>query len=174
MYYGSFIIALALVIVVEIIGINSKKRKILRRISFGLAVLCSVIVIAVGFSFSLMYVSPEKTYEEPETTIATVVQLKTLKNTNYYLVKDGDTYRYYPEKIIRGELIDNIGSEDAPKVAISKCKVQCGDAIPKLFIWETKKQWRKEWLFLYDSGTETEIKYNFIVPDEKNILNLNP
>ncbi len=139
MYYGDFILLLAIVITATVYGICSVNQ-LLRRFSFVLSVLCSAIVLLVGFVFSLMSVSPERVYEEPETSVVALVELGTLKDTNYYLVKDGDEYGYYPEKIAYGKLLANTGDEAAPKIAASLCEVEYRDTAPELSIREAMEK----------------------------------
>lgn len=173
MQYGTFILLLAPIAVAAILFLNIAKNRIVKRAASTLLVLSFIIATVVCFAFSLMSILPEKTYERLKTNTIAMAELTTLNDTKYYLVEDDDQYRYYPGDVIQGELLNEASDKGSYKVATAQCKINCGDAIPRLFILETRVYWRREWLFLYDDGIEVETKYQFIIPSNESILHLN-
>lgn len=168
MLFGNFL-AITIVTIISAFAasaiIEANHEKKYRKVGIALlavTIVCGVIMIIASFYFSPMCGITEKVYEEPGVVSTKGVALETFKNTQCYLIKEDGKYKYCR----KDGLIDETDSE----AEISQCEIRYGGKDPSLTVEETEKRWRIEWLFLYDEGVETTIKYKFTIPDEDSIL----
>ena len=139
----------------------------LMSVSMIILILSLFVALGVGAVFSensSSFDRIEKTYSDPVVS-STNLQLDSLKNTQYCLLKEGEEYRYFYS--------DSTEGDEAPnRINASQCEIRYGAKEPRLTIEETTRKYYMEWLFLYHYGSKTEIKYYFAIPSEESILDL--
>lgn len=145
-------------------GSSRRICKIIAVVSFVIALLTTVVFLVFNILFSPMTTLAERVYEDPKIISSTEIQLTALDNTEYYLVRGGEEYRYYSQ--------DESNDEQPLKVETSQCQIEYSSSTPTLTIEKASKNWHREWLFLYEDGTGTETKYIFTIPSKDSILDL--
>lgn len=160
--HKSIVVVFAVVVILGAIFIcfSKMKPRILKR---GLIIALVTLFAAAGiFDFCFNTVA-EKKYTSENIISAKATPLETIRG-GYYLVLDGDNYKY----LCVGDInTKTIGSDSCEKT-FSK------ETAPQIVEKKVTKIYYKEWLWFYsDSMGEDAIIYQFILPDENSILDTN-
>ena len=134
-----------------------------RILKIGLIIFLVTLFIAAGiFDFCFNAVA-EKIYTSESIISAKATPLETIRG-GYYLVLDGDNYKY----LCVGDINTKTIGSDSCEETFSK------ETEPQIVKKEVTKTYYKEWLWFYsDSMGEDAIIYQFILPDENSILDTN-
>ena len=170
MYFGILaVIFISIAIIAWLYAVIAENKERSGYGTVGKMLLALTFLSGAAFLATMFVVSPaygciEKVYEEPEITMSTEIPLTTFKNTDYYLIKEDGKYRYCCKAVTN--------NDNGSKAEISKCKITYSDEAPSLTTKEIAREWRSEWLFMYDSGTEEKTVYYFTIPSKNSILDL--
>ena len=158
--HKSIIIAIAAIAIMGAISIQFlriKSRTLKKKLIISLVALFVLIGI-FDFCFNLV---AEKIYTSEIVISAKSTALKTIRG-GYYLVLNNDNYKY---------LCTN--TTDARTININNCEKTFDEkAIPQIVEKEVIKTYRKEWIWFYSNSIEDVVVYEFIIPSEECILDV--
>lgn len=156
-------VAFAVAILAAFALFSWRKDKMARALLFYLALTIAIAsgLLEIGFESQ-----SKKVYTSSEPESSQTFKLVAFKNTSYYLIKDGDTYHY--------KYIDEDGEIKPNKIDAPECEVTYDKNAPTLTMGQMRRVYHEEWLFITGKdGTSTEPSYNFVVPNEESVLDLN-
>lgn len=157
------IFAVAILMAFATFSWRKRKDKMTRALLFYLALAIAIVLglLEIGFESQ-----SKKVYTSSELESSQTFKLVAFKNTSYYLIKDGDTYHY--------RYMDEDGEIKPNKIDAPECEVAYDKNAPKLTMGQMRRVYHEEWLFITGKdGTSTEPSYNFVVPNEESVLDLN-
>lgn len=153
----------AISLITAVIAFSWHKSGAVRAFLFQLALVATLIsgFLSVGFE-----AYSKKVYTSSRLETSRTLKLVAIKNTSYYLVRNGEEYYY--------KYIDENGNVKDDKIDVAKCEVDYDKNSPKLTVEEVSKDYHREWLFILGGdATKTETNCIFIVQNEESILDLN-